>query len=70
MRNFEIIGEAVKQLSDATREKAPHIPWTQIAGFRDVPDTRGYMGVDLDEVWSVVDRHLQELKAATNQLLG
>ncbi len=26
MRNFEIIGEAVKQLSDATREKAPHIP--------------------------------------------
>ncbi len=69
MRNFEIIGEAVKQLSDATREKAPHIPWTQIAGFRDVL-IHGYMGVDLDEVWSVVDRHLQELKAATNQLLG
>jgi uncharacterized protein with HEPN domain len=69
MRNFEIIGEAVKQISDATRRKAPQVPWTRIAGFRDVL-IHGYMGVDLDEVWSVVEKHLPELRLATERLLA
>ena len=35
IRKLEIIGEAVKQLSDGTRSRAPEIPWKQIAGMRD-----------------------------------
>ena len=68
MRNFEIIGEAVKQISDRTRQNQPHIPWSQIAGFRDVL-IHGYMGIDLDEVWNVVDQHLSDLKVAVLRLL-
>jgi uncharacterized protein with HEPN domain len=35
IRKLEIIGEAVKQLSTATKERRPEIPWKQIAGMRD-----------------------------------
>jgi uncharacterized protein with HEPN domain len=69
IRNFEIIGEAVKQISDETLDKAPEIPWRRIAGFRDVL-IHGYMGVELEEVWKVVEKNLPELKAAVEYLLG
>jgi uncharacterized protein with HEPN domain len=31
LRNFEIIGEAVKQLIAEVKAKQPHIPWRKIA---------------------------------------
>ena len=36
IRNFEIIGEAAKRVSQTTRDKDPDIPWQRLAGFRDV----------------------------------
>lgn len=35
IRNIEIIGEAVKRLSEDIKEKKQHIPWRKIAGTRD-----------------------------------
>ena len=35
IRKLEVIGEAVKQLSDETRQRRPEIPWKQIAALRD-----------------------------------
>ncbi len=36
VRNFEIMGEAAKRVSDELRVDAPQVPWRLIAGFRDV----------------------------------
>lgn len=69
LRNFEIIGEATKRLSQKTRDKQPDIPWKQIAGFRDVL-IHDYMGVDLDEVWNVVESSIPPLLDAVRALLG
>jgi uncharacterized protein with HEPN domain len=49
VRNFEVIGEAAKNISDQTRETYPHIPWKNMAGMRDKL-IHNYMGVDLDAV--------------------
>ena len=68
IRRLEIIGEAVKQLSDTTKERRPEIPWKQIAGMRDRL-THDYFGVDLVLVWRVVERDLRALKAAVGALL-
>lgn len=55
IRQFEIIGEATKNLSDVFREHHPAIPWKDLAGFRDKL-IHQYFGVDLAMVWqSVVD---------------
>jgi uncharacterized protein with HEPN domain len=35
IRNIEIIGQAVKGISDSTRALEPAVPWRQIAGMRD-----------------------------------
>ncbi|MFP4006613.1 MAG: DUF86 domain-containing protein [Spirulinaceae cyanobacterium] len=61
MRCFEIMGEAVKQLSMELRDTYPDIPWRRIAGFRDVL-IHDYMGIELEEVWNVVERNLPAIK--------
>jgi uncharacterized protein with HEPN domain len=69
IRKFEIIGEAVKQLSDATKERRPAIPWRRIAGMRDRL-THGYFGVDLALVWVAIERELPVLRTAIEELLS
>lgn len=61
IRNLEIIGEAAKRISDKTRGLAPAIQWKRIAGLRDVL-IHQYEGVDLEKVWSVVEKELPSLK--------
>jgi uncharacterized protein with HEPN domain len=69
IRKLEIIGEAVKQLSDETTRRRPEIPWKQIAGMRDRL-THAYFGVDLGLVWAVVERDLGVLDIAVTALLS
>ena len=61
IRNLEIIGEAVKNLSADLRSQHPQIPWGRIAGMRDVL-IHDYFGVQLERVWNAVENRLPELK--------
>lgn len=69
VRNFEIIGEAAKHVSETLRRGHPDVPWRRISGFRDVL-IHDYVGVDLDEVWNIVERDLPELKAKLGRILS
>ena len=55
-----IVGEAVKRLSEAFRRQHAAVPWTQIAGMRDVL-IHHYDNVDLEEVWKTVNADIQPL---------
>ena len=62
IRQLEIIGEAVKNLSKAVTESQPDVPWRQIAGTRDRL-IHAYFNVDIDAVWSMVEQDLPSLRA-------
>ncbi|WP_214035093.1 HepT-like ribonuclease domain-containing protein [Methanospirillum sp.] len=68
IRNFEIIGEAVKQVSDQIKKEHAEIHWREIAGFRDVLIHK-YMGVDLDAVWNAVEIDLPILREKIMKIL-
>lgn len=68
LRNFEVIGEATKQLDEAFRAKHPHIPWRQMAGLRDKL-IHDYMGVDIWAVWQVVAEVLPQQKTDFDAML-
>ena len=61
IRSIEILGEAVKNLSNSFREKHPSIPWKDIVGMRDKL-IHHYFGVDLNAVWKFVKEDLPKLK--------
>ena len=52
IRNIEIIGEAVKKLSEEFRDAHPDIEWSEIARTRD-KFIHFYFGIDLDVVWDI-----------------
>jgi len=54
VRNFEIVGEAAKNVSNRTRERFIQIPWKKMAGMRDKL-IHNYMGVDLNAVWNTIE---------------
>ena len=60
IRSLEVLGEATKHIPPYFREKHPDIPWSQMAGMRDVL-IHDYMGVDLKTVWNVAVNRLPDL---------
>ena len=68
VRNLEIIGEAVKNISMSFREKYSNIPWKKIAGMRDKLIHR-YFNVDVDRVWSVIVKDIPNLKKQIEEII-
>lgn len=65
---FVVIGEAVKHLAPETRESAPEIPWSDIAGLRDLI-AHEYFRIDIRRVLEIVERDLPPLMQAIDDLL-
>lgn len=63
------IRDAVKHLAPETRESAPEIPWTDIAGLRDLI-AHEYFRIDIHRVLEIVDRDLPPLERAITRLIG
>ena len=61
IRRLEIIGEAIKNIPEDTKEKYPLIPWKKVAGMRDIL-IHEYFGVDMELTWEVVQQNIPELK--------
>jgi len=60
VRNIEILGEAVKLLSDEKKRNYPHVPWKDIAGTRDKL-IHDYFGVNIDIVWDIAKNEIPYL---------
>lgn len=68
VRNLQTLAESTQRLSDTAKEAEPTVPWAEIAGFRNVL-THGYMGLDLNVVWTVIAMDLPGLRVAVEARL-
>ena len=59
VRNFEIIGEASKNLPDQIKEKYPEIPWRKMYGLRNLI-SHEYFGVDYEMIWEIITSDLPQ----------
>lgn len=69
LRNLEIIGEAVKNITPDLKKKYRDIQWKEIAGMRD-KIIHFYFGVNWDIVWQTAKDKLPQLKRNVENILG
>ncbi len=67
-RSFEIIGEAVKNISDELKNKYKHIDWKKIAGMRD-KIIHYYFGVSYNIVWQTIKEKLPDFKVKIENII-
>lgn len=68
IRNIEIVGEAAGRISPELGARNPGIPWREIVGMRHRL-IHGYLEVNLDTVWQVIERDLPALERSLRPLV-
>jgi len=68
VRALEIVGEAAKQVPPDLRERAPEVPWRDMAGMRDKL-IHSYTSVDIEVVWRTVTEELPQIRPLVVRLL-
>jgi uncharacterized protein with HEPN domain len=68
LRNLQVLAESTQRLSDSAKESAVEVDWFKIAGFRNVL-VHDYLGIDIEQVWNILDKDLPELKRQVEKLL-
>ncbi len=69
LRNLELIGEAANHIPDEIRNAHPEIPWRMIIATRNRL-IHGYLGVDDDTLWSIVQDDVPSLLASLKAVEG
>lgn len=67
VRNLELIGEAATHVPDAIRQANPQIPWRIIIATRNRL-IHGYLGIDNDTLWSIIQTDIPSLLSQLRQL--
>ena len=59
IRNFEIIGEASKNLPEIVKDQNPNIPWQEMYYLRNKV-SHEYFGIDYEIIWDVAKNYLPQ----------
>lgn len=68
IRNFEIIGEASKNIPPEVKAKYSEVPWSEMYLLRNKV-SHEYFGVDYEIIWDVASNYLPENKAQVIKIL-
>jgi uncharacterized protein with HEPN domain len=61
IRNFEVIGEASKNIPKEFKDRHPLIPWSEMYLLRSKV-SHEYFGIDYEIIWDVASNYLPENK--------
>lgn len=68
LRNLELVGEAATRVPAAVRDAHAEIPWRDVIGTRN-RIIHGYLGIDDDLIWGIVNQSVPELTPHLRALL-
>ena len=68
LRNLHTLSESSQRISESLRASRPNVDWRAIAAFRNVV-VHDYLGIDLNQVWDIVQNDLPDLKRAIVAML-
>lgn len=69
LRNLHTLSESSTHVSSTLREANPGLPWKEMRGFRNIV-VHDYLGLDLDQVWGILENDLPSLKQGIERMLG
>ena len=61
IRNFEVIGEATKNIPNKVCEKYSDVEWKEAIGFRNVL-VHDYFGIDIEAAWDTIKNNITPFK--------
>lgn len=68
IRNFEIIGEASKNLPEEFKQKHPDIPWIEMYLLRN-KISHEYFGIDYEIIWDIATNYIPDNRLQVEELL-
>lgn len=68
IRNLQTLAESARRLSDSIKNRRPEVDWKAVAGFRNVL-VHDYLGIDLQQVYRVIQQDVPRLKETCEALL-
>ncbi len=68
IRNFEIIGEAAKNMPSKLKEKHSEVPWAEMYLLRNKV-SHEYFGIDYEIIWDVASNYLPENRKQIEKIL-
>ncbi len=68
IRNFEIIGEAARNISTEIKEKYPFVPWSEMYLLRNKV-SHEYFGIDYEIIWDIAVNYLPENKSQIESII-
>jgi uncharacterized protein with HEPN domain len=67
IRNFEIIGEAAKNIPSEIKGQYSDVPWDEMYSLRN-RISHAYFGVDYEIIWSILTDYLPENKSQIEKI--
>jgi uncharacterized protein with HEPN domain len=68
IRNFEILGEATKQIPENIKSRYSEVPWKEMAGMRDKL-VHAYFGIDTSVLWETITKRIPGLKKQIQEII-
>jgi uncharacterized protein with HEPN domain len=69
IRNLQILAESTQRLSEHVKSVCAGVDWKALAGFRNVL-VHDYLGIDLEQVYRVVEQDVPTLRLACETVLA
>lgn len=69
IRNFEIIGEASKNLDLSIKEKYPGVPWEEMYYLRN-RISHEYFGIDYEIIWDIAQNYLPKNSMQIQEIIS